>query len=161
MPIANPYEEDLGTLAPLEALAETPGKIRQVVEHWSDADFERTYLPGKWSFRKVLIHLAQTELALSTRARFALTDPAYVAQSFSQDDWMEKDNRADARTALDAYMTLRHFNLAMWRALTPEELARRFRHTEYGELTIGWIMAQMAGHDIHHLKQFEMVNVGR
>jgi hypothetical protein len=46
------------------------------------------------------------------------------------------------------------FNLAMWRALTPEQLDRRFTHPEYGELTVGWIMAQMAGHDIHHLKQF-------
>ena len=78
-----------------------------------------------------------------------------MSQAFSQDDWMAIDNRAGARVALDTYTTVRQFNLAMWRALTPEQIDRGFRHPEYGSLTVGWIMAQMAGHDIHHLKQFE------
>jgi len=155
MAIANPYGEDLGTRVPLEALADTPGKIRAHVAQWSDADFERSYAAGKWSFRKVLIHLAQTELALTTRARFALTMPGYTAQAFSQDEWMKEDDGASARAALDAYTALREFNLALWRRLTPEQIARPFRHPEYGELTVGWIMAQMAGHDIHHYKQFQ------
>ena len=124
MAVANPYGEDLGTRRPLDALAETPGTIRQLVERWSEADFEGTYAPGKWSFRKVLVHLAQTELALTTRARFALSQEGYASQSFSQDDWMAIDNQAGARTALDAYTSLRQFNLAMWRSLTPEQIDR-------------------------------------
>ncbi|HEY7501242.1 MAG TPA: DinB family protein [Vicinamibacterales bacterium] len=155
MTVANPYGNDLGTRDPLEALADTPEQLRRVVERWSEDDFEGTYAPGKWSFRKVLVHLAQTELALTARARFALSQDNYRAQPFSQDDWMAIDDSADARTALDAYMTLRRFNLAMWRALTPEQLDRSFLHPEYGDLTVRWIMAQMAGHDIHHLKQFQ------
>jgi hypothetical protein len=157
MTVANPYGADLGSRAPLEALAETPNAIRQIVEHWTAPDFERSYAPGKWSIRLVLVHLAQTELALSTRARFALCQSPYTAQAFSQDDWMRIDNTADARTALDAYLALRQFNLAMWRALTPEQIDRPFTHPEYGELTVGWIMAQLAGHDIHHLKQVQAV----
>jgi hypothetical protein len=154
MAVANPYGEDLGNRAPLEALAETPWKIEAVFDGWTDADFESSYAAGKWSFRKVLVHLAQTELALTTRARFALSQDNYASQPFSQDDWMAIDHSADARSALDAYLALRRFNLAMWRALTPEQLARPFTHPEYGALTVGWIQAQMAGHDIHHLKQF-------
>jgi uncharacterized damage-inducible protein DinB len=157
MPVANPYAEDLGSRPPIEALAETPGRIQQLVERWSEARFERSYAIGKWSARQVLIHLAQTELALSTRARFALTQAGYTAQPFSQDDWIPLDGRVDARTALDAYTTMRRLNIAMWRGLTPEQLNRPFTHPEYGELTVGWIMAQMAGHDIHHLKQLERI----
>jgi hypothetical protein len=157
MAVANPYGEDLGMRAPLDALSETPQQLRRLVERWSESDFERTYAPGKWSFRQVLVHLVQTELALTARARFALSQDGYVSQAFSQDDWMAIDTQADARTALDAYVTLRSFNLAMWRALTPEQIDRRFTHPEYGDLTVGWIMAQMAGHDIHHVKQFQMV----
>ena len=43
MAVANPYGEDLGARRPLDALAETPGKIRQHVAGWSDADFEGSY----------------------------------------------------------------------------------------------------------------------
>ena len=160
MPVANPYAEDLGNRTPLEALGDTAERIRQLVMPWSNDRFEKSYAPGKWSARLILVHLAQTELALSTRARFALAQPDYTAQAFSQDDWMLVDHGADPRTALAAYTSLRGLNLAMWTPLTKEQLDRRFFHPEYGELTVGWIMAQMAGHDIHHLKQLQTIHVG-
>jgi hypothetical protein len=157
MPIANPYASDLGSREPLDALAETPGRIHQLVERWGEDHFERTYAPGKWTARKILVHLAQTELALGTRVRFALSQEGYSAQPFSQDDWIPLDERVDARTALETYVTVRRLNLAMFRTLTPDQQNRSFNHPEYGELTVGWVMAQMAGHDIHHLKQLEQV----
>ena len=95
MPVANPYAEDLGNRKPLEALGDTAERIRQLVTPWSNDQFEKSYAPGKWSARLILVHLAQTELALSTRARFALAQPGYTAQAFSQDDWMPIDHGAD------------------------------------------------------------------
>ena len=153
----NPYAADLGDREPLEALADTPWRIRRLVDTWTDEDFERTYAPGKWSARQVLIHLAQTELALTTRARFAATADGYTAQAFSQDDWMPLDSDAPARVALDAYLALRQMNVAMFRRLTPQQRAREFAHPEYGTLSVWWIAAQMAGHDIHHLKQISAI----
>ena len=136
---------------------DTAERIRRLVESWNDDDFEKSYAPGKWSARQILVHLAQTELALGTRARFALAQPGYAAQAFSQDDWMPIDGATDARTALAAYTSLRGLNLAMWKRLTQAQLERAFSHPEYGDLTVGWIMAQMAGHDIHHLKQLQAI----
>lgn len=154
---ANPYGADLGDRDPLTALAETPWQIEAIVRDWTDAQFERTYAPGKWSARKILVHLAQTELALPTRARFALTQDGYVAQSFDQDAWMPLDDGSDARTALGAYLALRKMNLQMWRRLADAQRQRPFTHPEYGELSVHWITTQMAGHDIHHLKQFQAI----
>ena len=159
MPLANPYAEDLGDRVPIEALAESVDRIRRLVEQWNADDFERSYAPGKWSARLILVHLAQTELALSTRARFVLAEPGYTAQAFSQDDWLPIDAETDAPTALSAFVALRALNLAMWKRLTPEQLERSFLHPEYGDLTVGWILAQMAGHDIHHLKQLHAIHI--
>ena len=154
---ANPYGDDLGDRDPLEALTDTPTRIRELVHGWNDGQFERSYAEGKWTARQVLIHLAQTELALTTRARFAITQPGYAAQAFSQNDWMPIDDHAGARAALDAYTSLRQMNLAMWKSLSDEQRNRRFTHPEYGELTVWWIAAQLAGHDIHHFKQLERI----
>jgi hypothetical protein len=154
----NPYADDLGDREALDALGETPELIRRAVAGWTEAQFGRTYAPGKWSIRKVLIHLAQTELALGTRARFALSDREYVAQPFSQDAWLPLDGSIDAATALDVYTTLRRMNSAMFQGLPPGQLDRRFSHPEYGVLTVRWIANQMAGHDIHHLKQIESID---
>jgi uncharacterized damage-inducible protein DinB len=153
----NPYGADLGDRGPLDALADTPTRIRELVQCWSDDQFERSYAPGKWSARQVLIHLAQTELALTTRARFALSQEHYNAQPFDQNEWMPIDAQAPARVALDAYLSLRQMNLAMWRSLTDEQRERSFTHPEYGGLTVWWIAAQMAGHDIHHFKQLALI----
>jgi hypothetical protein len=158
MPVANPYAEDLGNRDPLDALRDTAERIQQLMTSWSDDGFERSYAPGKWSARQILLHLVQTELALSTRARYALAQSGYTAQPFSQDDWMPIDGGTDARTALAAYISLRGLNLAMWKRVTREQLDRVFSHPEYGDLTVGWILAQMAGHDIHHLKQLQAIH---
>jgi hypothetical protein len=157
MTMPNPYAADLGDRDPLEAFSATPFRLKALVEGWTDAQFDRSYAPGKWTMRQVLIHLAQTELALGARTRFALTEDGYTAQNFSQDAWLPIDGGIDARTALDVYTTLRRMNVAMFRRLTPAQRGRTFTHPEYGQLTVAWVTAQMAGHDIHHLKQFEML----
>lgn len=97
----NPYADDLGDREPFQALGDTPQRIRAIVDGWSDSQFERTYAPGKWSARKLLVHLAQTEVALGTRARFALATPGYTAQSFDQDVWILL-NRFDSKRGVSS-----------------------------------------------------------
>ena len=154
---ANPYAADLENRDPFVALAETPERIRALVKGWTDDMFERSYAAGKWSARKLLAHLAQTEVVLGTRARYALTTPGYQAQSFDQDVWMPFDERIDARTGLEVYTSVRRMNLSMWRGLSNEQKNRPFYHPDFGELNVAWIAAQMAGHDIHHLKQLQEI----
>lgn len=154
---ANPYAADLGDREPLDALADTPGRIQALVQCWEAARFERTYAPGKWSARTILVHLAQTEFALGARARLALSQESYTAQPFSQDAWIGIDEGTSATAALEAYLALRRMNLEMWKRLTADQRDRRFAHPEYGTLTVWWIASQMAGHDIHHLKQLAAI----
>jgi hypothetical protein len=155
MPTTTPYTKDLGDRDPVVALRETPDRIRALVSQWSPAQFERTYAPGKWSGRQILIHLAQTELALGNRARMALSTPNYVAQSFDQDQWIARDGSLSGREALDVFLALGAMNRALFGSLTPAERAIALSHPEYGALTVDWIIHQMAGHQIHHLKQLD------
>jgi hypothetical protein len=153
----NPYADDLGARNPLEALTDTPLKIEKLVLAWPADRWERSYAPGKWSARRVVVHLAQIEIALTTRVRFAASQDGYVAQPLDQDAWMPLDDHADGPTALNAYMALRRLNVAMFKGMTPAQRQRTFTHPEYGQLTPEWVAAQLAGHDLHHLKQLEMV----
>ena len=105
----------------------------------------------------MLVHLAQAELALTTRVRFAASQDGYVAQPFNQDAWLSLDDHADGPTALDAYVALRRLNLALFKGLTPAQRKRTFTHPEYGPLTPVWVAEQLAGHDIHHLKQLQQI----
>ena len=154
----NPYAADLGERDPLSALADTPQRIAALASTWTPAQWNQPYAPGKWTARQVLVHLAQTELALTTRVRFAASQKGYVAQPFDQDEWMRLDEKTDGQTALDAYVALRRFNVAMFKNMSAAHRARPFTHPEYGELTPEWVAAQLAGHDIHHLEQLKTIS---
>jgi hypothetical protein len=160
MPPETPYTKDLNGKDPLVALRETPDRIRAAASRWSPAEFERSYAPGKWSAREILIHLAQTELALGNRARMALSTPNYVAQSFDQDRWIARDRSLGGRDALEAFLAMSAMNRAMFESLSAADRAVTLSHPEYGTLTVDWIIHQMAGHQIHHLQQLQRISAG-
>jgi hypothetical protein len=131
--------------------------IGAVAGGWPPADFERSYAPGKWSARQILTHLAQAEIALGNRARMALTTPNYAAQSFDQDQWIARESTTSGRDALDAFLALAAMNRALFASLSPADRATTLSHPNYGSLTVDWILHQMTGHQIHHLKQLEAI----
>ena len=152
-----PYTEDLAGRDPIDAFRDTLARFRALVGAWSPSDFDRGYAPGKWSARQILVHLAQIELGLGTRARLALTTPGYVAQPFDQDRWMAREGTLGAREALDALLAIGAMNAAFFASLSPADRALTFSHPEYGAISIDWLLHQMAGHQIHHLRQLERI----
>ena len=152
-----PYTPDLGDRDPLAAIRDTTDRVRALTSGWSREGFERSYAPGKWSARQILTHLAQTELALGTRARMALATPGYVAQPFDQDAWIGRESRISGPEAADAFVALARMNGLLFEGLSAEDRATPLSHPEYGALTVDWILHQMAGHQIHHLKQLERI----
>ena len=164
MPPQTPYSKDLEDREPVAAMRGTADRYRQLVAGWTPAQFERTYAPGKWTARQIMIHLAQTELALGNRARMALATPNYAAQAFNQDDWMAIESRGSGGSgglsgaeAVDAFLALVTMNRAFFDGLSPAERATTLSHPEYGALTVDWILHQLAGHQIHHLAQVEQI----
>jgi hypothetical protein len=155
-----PYTDDLAGREPIAAMRDSLARFRALLGSWSPRDFDRSYAPGKWSARQVLVHLAQTELALGSRARLALTTPGYVAQAFDQDQWMARESTLGAREALDALVGVGAMNAAFFGALSSSDRQTTFTHPEYGAISIDWLVHQMAGHQIHHLRQLERIAAG-
>ncbi|HEY7289433.1 MAG TPA: DinB family protein [Vicinamibacterales bacterium] len=162
-----PYTTDLGNHEPVLAMRDAATRIGSLTANWTPAQFERSYAPGKWTARQILIHLAQSELALGNRARMALTTPGYASQAFDQDRWMASEaegagggstrSGASGTVARDALVAMSAFNCAFFESLTPADRATGFTHPEYGALTVDWLLHQMAGHLVHHLKQIETI----
>jgi hypothetical protein len=157
MPPTTPYTADLDGREPLAAIRDTGARIRALAGGWSPADFERSYASGKWSARQILIHLAQSEIALGYRARMAVTTSGYAAQPFDQDRWMAHESGTTGHDALDAFLGLAAMNASFFDTLAPSDRAATLTHPEYGALTVDWIVHQIAGHQIHHLKQLDVI----
>jgi len=153
----NPYAADLGDRDLVTSLRQTPGEYDALVRNWTPDDFERTYAPGKWSARLVMIHLAQVELIIQTRIRLALTILDYVVQPFEQDDTLAIETGADARSALSAYIALRQFGLPLLTGLTPAQMATTCRHPQMGAIDVRWMVVMLAGHELRHLAQLRSI----
>jgi hypothetical protein len=156
----NPYESDLAGRDAIEAMRETPGRIQAIVASMPPGALARSYAPGKWTGAQLLVHLAQAELALTVRARMALSQPAYMAQPFDQDRWLAREADVDGPTALSAYLALRQLNMRLFERLTAADRQTRFQHPEHGDLTVDWLLAMIAGHELHHVPHFEAIARG-
>ncbi|MQA31452.1 MAG: hypothetical protein GEU82_16725 [Luteitalea sp.] len=152
-----PYSAALADRDPVTAMRESAERVRVLTAAWGPENFERSYAPGKWTARQILTHLAQTELALGTRARMALSTPGYVAQPFDPDAWMLREHSLSGRDGADAFVVLNRMNAAFYGALAPADRQTPLAHPEYGALTVDWIIHQSAGHQIHHLRQLEQI----
>ena len=155
--VRNPYGEDLGGRDARRALHETPEAIARIVRALGPEGLSRRTALGKWTLAEILVHLAHTEIIVQGRFRYALTTRDYVVQPFDQDEFMMIEPAVDGDAALVAYVSLRTFALPLIDRLTAEELAKRFRHVEHGEISVTWLLEWWAGHERRHLGQIERI----
>ena len=147
------YSRDLGDREPLAAMRDSIARLIALTRGWTADDFERPYAPGKWTARLVVIHLAQTELALGVRARMALATPNYTAQNFDQNIWLDREAALNGADAMAALAAISRINVALFETLSAADRETAMAHPEYGSITVDWIIHTIAGHQIHHLAQ--------
>src|SRR3978361_2333068 len=102
----------LGTRDPLEVLAETPAALREAVAGLTPEQAATPALPGKWSVRQVVQHLADSELVGGFRFRMVLAHDAPELPGYDQDLWAQRlaYQDSDLPTALDAFSFPRGLN---------------------------------------------------
>jgi hypothetical protein len=155
-PVTN-YSGDLADREPLAAMRDSIPRLVALTHGWTAADFERPYAPGKWTARQVVIHLAQTELALGVRARMALATPDYTAQNFDQNIWLSRETALTGADAVAALAAVSRMNVALFETLSSADRETAMAHPEYGSITVDWIIYTIAGHQIHHLAQLARI----
>jgi len=153
----NPYASYLGEKAPLPVIAETPQRLQLLLTKIGIDRSRQSPAPGKWSAREILCHLADCELVFAFRLRQTLAQPHHVIQPFDQDAWAKMYGAYDAPTALAVFSSARTWNLALIKAVPPEDYSKPVTHPERGSMTFGVLLETMAGHDINHIGQIEAI----
>ncbi len=144
-------DEDLERwIRQIEAL---PGQMRQAVTGLTDEQLDTPYRPGGWTLRQVVHHVPDSHLNCYIRFKWALTEPEPTIKPYEEQLWAEL---ADYRvvpiaTSLD-FLELLHIKwVFLLRALSREQLSRRFVHPESGSNELAWHVGSYAWHGRHHL----------
>jgi hypothetical protein len=150
--------DTLGERDPIQVLEASPAGLELLLEHLSEDDLETSYRPGGWTVREILAHLADVELGLGFRFRQALTVPRYRPEGFDQDRWSERYGRLEPSLAVEAFRSLRAWNLALFATFDLDDWLREVDYPFAGIETVDHMVRFLAGHDLNHLRQLGSVS---
>lgn len=130
---------------------------------WSPKLLSKGYAPGKWTARQILAHLTQCELVFLTRMHFILAEDNPPVVPFDQDAWMRRFDPAagDVRPLRDSYRMLREVFIDIAKSASDADFARRARHPENPDYTLGYVVNYLAEHNERHLGQLDAIKAGR
>lgn len=146
----------LGEDDPAEVQLAAPARWRALL---LEAGPDATTRPQdrEWSVVGCLGHAVDAELVMSARYRWIVAHDEPPLLGYDQDLWADRlhEDGEDPELLLAVLEPLKTANAAMWRAASPEELARFGRHAERGPESFDLSYRMIAGHDRFHLAQAE------
>lgn len=137
----------------IDAIAETPARLRVALQGLSPEQIDTPYRPGGWTVRQVVHHLPDSHMNAYIRFKLALTEDEPAIKGYREDRWAEL---ADSRTVpVDVSLALLESLHERWtvllRSMRPEDFARTFQHPERGVLRLDWTLGLYAWHGRHHI----------
>ncbi|HEX6939186.1 MAG TPA: bacillithiol transferase BstA [Longimicrobiales bacterium] len=137
----------------IDGIAALPARLRAAVTGLTEPQLDTPYRPGGWTVRQVVHHLPDSHMNAYIRFKLGLTEDTPAIKTYDQARWAET---ADART-LPVDVSLRLLDalherwVTLLRSFGPEEFARRVRHPEWGEVTLGFHLRLYEWHGRHHV----------
>jgi hypothetical protein len=136
----------------IEEVEAAPARLREAVAGLGEEQLDTPYRPGGWTVRQVAHHLPDSHFNGYVRMKLALTEDEPMVKTYMEDRWAEL---ADYKAAPDVSLTLLDAVHQRWvsvlRSLGPAELARKFRHPEWGTISLEQQLALYAWHGRHHV----------
>ncbi len=159
VPDPQAYREKMFTLLgdrnPLVVLAQTASTLADTVRKHSATVLRTRPFEGKWKPNEVIGHLADSEWVYGYRLRLILCEDNPTILGMNQDLWVagQRHNEREPSELVDMFRTMRQFNLALWKRMSPADLKRTGQHNERGPESLGVLLRMLAGHDLLHLDQ--------
>jgi DinB superfamily len=112
-------------------------------------------IPGKWSAREIVHHLADSETASAIRLRRLLSEDHPVIQGYDQDEYARRleYNERDTGPAFEAFRSARATTAQILERLKDDDWKIEGTHTESGRYTVEDWLRIYAAHGHNHAQQ--------
>ena len=136
----------------IREIARAPQELRAAVAGLPPEQMDTPYRPGGWTVRQVVHHVPDSHMNAFIRFKLALTEDQPTVKPYDEKRWAElADVQAPIETSLALLEALHHRWVAVLRAMTPEDFARKLKHPELGEVDLDRYLAMYAWHGKHHV----------
>jgi hypothetical protein len=129
----------------------------------AEAVMNRSYAPGKWTLREILVHLSDTETVLLDRLRRLAAEEEPTLMAFDENRWAaglfyKTRDLAIARIQFEA---ARRSVIELLSTLNEKVDENVGTHSEAGTRTFEQISNHVYDHCAHHLEQARAIVEGR
>jgi hypothetical protein len=130
-------------------------EVARSLEGFPEGALSAHPVPGKWSAREIVQHLADSEMNSAIRLRKLLTEENPQIQGYDQEDYAARlrYNERDIAPALDALRGARATTAQLLDAMADADWAREGTHTESGRYTAEDWLSIYAAHAHNHAAQ--------
>lgn len=130
-------------------------EVVRSIEGLSEEQLSARPLPGKWSAREIVQHLADSEMNSAIRIRRLLTEDAPQIVGYDQDGYAERlrYNERPIAPALDALRGARSTSAQLLDAMSDDDWSREGTHSESGRYTAEDWLRIYAAHAHNHAAQ--------
>ncbi len=145
-----PSAEDRKRL--IAEIAEAPSKLRAAVAGLTPQQLETPYRAGGWTVKQVTHHVPDSHMNAYVRFKLALTEDMPTIKPYLEDRWaaLADSKLTQVETSLDLLDSLHQRWVQLMRSMGDADFARKFRHPEFGEMTLAKTLALYAWHGRHH-----------
>ena len=130
-------------------------EVVAALEGFSEEGLSAHPVPGKWSAREIVHHLADSESISAQRLRKLLTEEKPIIHGYDQERYavLLRYNERDMAPALDAFRSARETTLQLLNTMSDEDWQRTGTHTESGAYSTEKWLTIYADHAHNHANQ--------
>ena len=139
----------------IERYADGYDEVMRSLEGFPAESLTAHPLPGKWSAREIIHHLADSEMASALRLRQLLDEENPVIHGYDQDNRAERlrYNERDTAPAFEAFRGARATTAQLFALMSEDDWRREGTHTESGRYTVEDWLKIYAAHAHNHAAQ--------
>ena len=139
----------------IEQYATGYDEVAAALKGFPEKDLVAHPLPGKWSAREIIHHLADSETNSAIRLRKLLVEPFPVMQAYDQELYavLLRYNTREMAPSLDQFRAARATTVQLLRVMTDEDWKRAGWHPEHGLYTAALWLQIYAAHAHNHAQQ--------
>lgn len=131
------------------------GEVEKAIHGLSESDLSAHPLPGKWSAREIVHHLADSETISAQRLRRLVVEDHPVIQGYDQEAFAIRlrYNQRPIAPALEAFRAARATTLQVLEALSESDWSREGMHSDSGRYSVETWLRIYAAHAHDHAAQ--------
>ncbi len=134
-----------------------PQKLRDAIAGMTDEQIDAAPIPGKWSTRQIICHIADFEPVYADRMKRIIVEENPTMFGGDPDEFaagLAYDER-DIEEELQLLEAVRNHLARILKTLKPEQFERTGNHSEDGPISLEVLLERITNHIPHHIAFIE------